>query len=287
MSLGEYDGMIELNLQGLVYFIKGRRCHYAFLDGDSSLSPILFLHGVTTFGRYFDDVVSRLHLNNPIYLMDFKGHGKSDWKSEFYTIESYSDDIFAFLLSLDSPVHIVGHSLGGRVGIHLAANHAEHIISLSILDVAPSVDMAGFTRLSNAISQVPRPFKDRDHVVEFYKTTWGGASDRFIEMMLEFGVEQVQNGRLMPRFDPNIFTLPMDVIQTETNELWAAAKSITQPTLLVRGEHSDVLSPEIANELKQAIPQADFVEIKNSSHSIPPEQPKALANAIQDFIKGQ
>lgn len=265
------------------YFIDGRKCHYAFLDGDASLSPIVFLHGVTTFGHYFDDVISHLNLENPIYLMDFKGHGKSDWKDDYYSIESYSDDIFAFLQSIDSPVHIVGHSLGGRVGIHLTAIHADVIKSLAIVDVAPSVDMVGFTRLANAIGQVPRPFDDQEHVIDFYTNIWG-ASKRFIEMMVKYGIKPSHNGHLIARFDPNIFTLPMDLIQSEINELWKASKSIKQPALIIRGEYSDVLSPEIAKELQKAIPHADYVEIKNSSHSIPPEQPKKLATAIQTFI---
>ncbi|MBC8345801.1 MAG: alpha/beta hydrolase [Candidatus Marinimicrobia bacterium] len=265
------------------YFVEGRKCHYAFLDGDSALSPIVFLHGVTTFGHYFDDVISHMNLENSIYLMDFKGHGKSDWKNDYYTIESYSDDIYSFLESLDFPVHIVGHSLGGRVGIHLTATYPDAIKSLSILDVAPSVDMAGFMRLANAISKVPIPFDDRDHVIDFYTNIWG-ASKRFIEMMLEYGIKPEQNDQLSARFDPNIFSLPMDIIQSEIDELWKASRSIKQPTLIVRGEHSDVLSPEIAKELQTAIPHADYVEIKNSSHSIPPEQPQALANVIQSFI---
>lgn len=277
--------MKDLKFDERDYYIGTRKCHYAYRPGDETLPPILFLHGVTTFGHYFDEVVRHLSIDNPLYLMDFRGHGQSDPVDELYTINSYRDDIIHFVETIDQQVHVVGHSLGGRVGIALAAARPERVVSLTIIDVAPSVDPRGFNRLHQAIQQIPRPFKNQDHVYEYFQTTWGGATPLFIQLMLRYGMIPHEDGTLSPRFDPRIFTLPPEVLFFEAEDLWNCCLRIQAPVLIVRGEFSDVLSPDIARRLQQALPGSQYVEIEGSSHSVPADAPEALARILNRFIR--
>ncbi|MFQ5652844.1 MAG: alpha/beta fold hydrolase [bacterium] len=267
------------------YSIGGRTCHYAHMEGDESLPPIVFLHGITTFGHYFDETVKHLNLHNSIYLMDLRGHGKSDPGEGLYKINSYLEDIHFFLqFIICKPVHVVGHSLGGRIGIALSATQPELVASLAIIDVAPSVDQRGFARLFNAITKMPRPFRNLDHVYEFFTTTWGGAQDLFIELMVKYGMITHSDGTISPRFDPPIFSLPPEVLISEIQELWECCAKISLPTLIARGENSDVLSPEIAERLQKAIPGARVSLIKGASHSVPADAPVQLAEVLNGFI---
>lgn len=266
------------------YLIGERKCHYAYREGDKTLPAVIFLHGITTFGHYFDEVVKYLTLKNCIYLMDFRGHGRSDPGDGLYKINSYREDIYHFLKLLNRKAHIVGHSLGGRVGIALTATYPEFVTSLTIIDVAPTVDERGFWRLYNAISTMPRTFKNREHVYEFYRSHWGQISDLFLELMLKYGMITHSDGTISPRFDPPIFSLPPEVLKEEREELWECAKKIQVPTIIVRGELSDVLNPEIARQLQQTIKGSRYVEIKGSSHSVPADAPAELAAILNDFI---
>lgn len=276
--------MTPLNFTECDYYIGARKCHYAYLKRDESLPPIVFLHGITTFGHYFDEVVRHLTVKNSLYLMDFRGHGLSDPGGGLYTIGSYRDDIHPFLKLIDRQVHVVGHSLGGRVGISLTATYPEQIISLAVLDVAPTVDLRGFARLYHGITNMPRPFKNREHVYEFYRTTWGGAKDFFIESMLKYGMIENDDGTLSPRFDPSIFSLPPEVLVAERNELWACCRKIRVPVIIVRGEMSDVLNAPIAQQLQQAIAGSRYFEIKGAKHSLGADAPQEVAEILNEFI---
>lgn len=268
----------------LDYYIGTRKCHYAYLEGDKTLPPTVFLHGITTFGHYFDEVIKSLTINNSIYLMDFRGHGRSDPGEGLYKINAYRDDVYHFLETLDEKAHIVGHSLGGRVGIALAAAYPNVTASLTIIDVAPTVDERGFWRLYNAISTMPRNFKNREHVYEFYRSHWGQISDLFMKLMLNHGMITHSDGTISPRFDPLVFSLPPEVLISEREELWECAKKIQVPTIIVRGELSDVLNPEIARQLQQTIKGSQYFEIKGSSHSVPADAPAELAAILNEFI---
>lgn len=276
--------MTPMNFTESDYHLGARKCHYAFLQRDESLPPIVFLHGITTFGHYFDEVVKHLRVNNSIYLMDFRGHGLSDPGEGLYTINSYREDIHYFLQIINRPVHVVGHSLGGRVGISLTATYPEQVVSLAILDVAPTVDQRGFARLYYGITNMPRPFKNREHVFEFYRTTWGGAKDFFIELMLRYGMIANTDGTITPRFDPLIFSLPPEVLVAEMNELWACCRKIRVPVIVVRGECSDVLNEQIAQQLQQAIAGSRYFEIKGAKHSLGADAPKEVAEILNDFL---
>ncbi|MDZ7266676.1 MAG: alpha/beta hydrolase [candidate division KSB1 bacterium] len=244
----------------------------------------MFLHGITTFGHYFDEVVKHLPVNNSIYLMDFRGHGLSDPGEGFYTIGSYRDDIQHFLKLINRRVHVVGHSLGGRVGISLTATYPEHVVSLAILDVAPTVDQRGFARLYYGITNMPRPFRNREHIFEFYRTTWGGAKDRFIELMIKYGMIENADGTISPRFDPAIFSLPPEVLVAEMNELWACCRKIRVPTIIVHGEFSDVLNEPIARQLQQAITGSRYFAIKGARHSLGADAPQEVAEILNEFL---
>jgi len=266
------------------YSIGSRKCHYTYLQRDESLPPIVFLHGVTTFGHYFDEVIKHLSVSNSIYLMDFRGHGLSDPGEGLYTIKSYRDDVHHFLKLLNRQVHVVGHSLGGRVGISLTATYPEQVASLAILDVAPTVDQRGFARLHYGITNMPRPFRNREQVFEFYRTTWGGAKDRFIELMLTYGMIANPDGSISPRFDPQIFTLPPAVLLAEMNELWACCDKIRVPTIIVHGELSDVLNESIARQLQQAIAGSRYFKITGAKHSLGADAPQEVAEILNDFL---
>lgn len=69
------------------------------------------------------------------------------------------------------------------------------------------------------------------------------------------------------------------------SRLEAAARALTLPTLLVRGQISDVVSPEGAREFLRTVPQAQFVEVPGAGHMVVGDSNDVFTGAVLDFLK--
>ena len=68
---------------------------------------------------------------------------------------------------------------------------------------------------------------------------------------------------------------------------WRAVANIAVPTLLVRGEVSDLVSPAIAERMLKANPNIRLTTVKAAGHSVPLDQPDAFASACREFLQGR
>jgi pimeloyl-ACP methyl ester carboxylesterase len=71
-----------------------------------------------------------------------------------------------------------------------------------------------------------------------------------------------------------------------TLDLWDMVKFISTPTLLQYGSHSNVVSPELAERLKQTMPQCTVERIENAGHALFTDQPDAFAASVERFLRG-
>lgn len=96
-----------------------------YVEGPPSGPPLLLLHGLSSRWQSFLAMMPVLSMRWHVYALDFRGHGKSSWGSDRYTLENYARDTTAFIeCLLDEPPAVYGHSLGGMVGIMVAARKA-------------------------------------------------------------------------------------------------------------------------------------------------------------------
>lgn len=109
-------------------------------ESPSTGKPLLLLHGWTARWQEFLPIIPELEKNWHLYAPDFRGHGKSD-RAKSYRIQDYMHDM-AFLIKnvIKEPVCLFGHSLGGMVGILVAAHHPELVKALIIGDSLLSVE---------------------------------------------------------------------------------------------------------------------------------------------------
>jgi pimeloyl-ACP methyl ester carboxylesterase len=94
----------------------------------------------------------------------------------------------------------------------------------------------------------------------------------------EHTVKQLPNGKLTPMYDLNAPRC------WEAQDLWPLLDRITCPTLLVRGEESPVLRREVAQQMIEALPNAEFVEIEGAGHSIGLDNPEDFDAAVRRFL---
>ncbi|OLS26379.1 MAG: Arylesterase [Candidatus Heimdallarchaeota archaeon LC_3] len=106
-------------------------------DTKSGKETILFSHGLLWSCRMFDDQVNELKGDYRVIAYDHRGQGRSGIPKNGYDLDSLTDDVVMLIknLNLDS-VHFVGLSMGGMVGMRLAARHPELVKSLILIDTS-------------------------------------------------------------------------------------------------------------------------------------------------------
>ncbi len=118
-------------------FLKRDSVSLAFEDSETGGPPIVFVHGCSLDSRSFQPQVEYFRASHRVVTVDLRGHGKSDAPRQEYTMPAYAEDL-AWLcgqLGLVKPV-IVGHSMGGNVGLELAARYPDVPSALVMIDSA-------------------------------------------------------------------------------------------------------------------------------------------------------
>ncbi len=106
-----------------------------YAEGPNSGPPLVLLHGITGNWTHFMPLMATLSQRWHIYAPDFRGHGKSSHIPGQYRGVDYAEDIIQFIRSeLDESPAVFGHSLGGCVGILVAAHHPELVRALIVGD---------------------------------------------------------------------------------------------------------------------------------------------------------
>src|SRR5262249_61731273 len=96
---------------------------------------------------------------------------------------------------------------------------------------------------------------------------------------------RTEDGRWTWRYD-RALRAPGSARTRDSEALWRACANINVPTLLIRGEHSDILSPEIAQRMIETVPGAELVTVAGSGHSVPLDKPDGFLAAARPFLKG-
>src|SRR3954465_14928444 len=124
--------------------LRGLRFHFTEW-GDPAAPPVVLLHGGNQSSHSWDLVSLHLSDRFHVYALDQRGHGDTEWSRELdYSMEAMADDLLAFVAdqALDRPV-VFGHSMGGRVTLHLALEQPDGARALVIVDVGPELSPEG------------------------------------------------------------------------------------------------------------------------------------------------
>ncbi|MDX1711370.1 MAG: alpha/beta hydrolase [Rhodovibrionaceae bacterium] len=247
---------------------------------------VVCLHGLTRNARDFDFLAEALAPRARVVALDAVGRGESDWLPEGceYGYPQYLADVQAVFDRLGlSAVDWVGTSMGGLVGMFLAAQQPEAISRLVINDVGPFIPKAALERIGDYVGADPF-FENLDEVRAYFAEVhapFGPLDDRHIDHMARHGVRADASGsgyRL--RYDPRIGE-PFQGEDIEDVDLWEVWDAIACPTLVLRGADSDLLLAETAREMAQRGPRAEVVEIPGCGHAPSLMQPDQI-----EVVKG-
>ncbi len=244
---------------------------------------VVCVHGLARQGRDFDTLARDLSADWRVVCPDVVGRGRSGWLLDprLYGIPTYLADMVTLVARLNVPeVHWVGTSMGGLIGMALAAQPGTPITRLVLNDVGPVIEPAFITRLLGYLG-VPVFWRTLDEAADALWAISRGFGPHTREQWLALTGPQLvpaeQDGPDGPvsgfkmHYDPAI-AVPVRAATPETAAageamLWHLYDRIACPTLLLRGAESDLLSPATAAAMAARGPRCRVHELPGVGHA--------------------
>ena len=249
---------------------------------------LVCVHGLTRSGRDFDELARVLCARYRVVCPDIAGRGDSDRLADpkLYTWAQYVADMVTLIARLDvEAVSWVGTSMGGFVGMALAAQAGSPLNKLVLNDAGPVIGKASLERIAAYVGQAPRfaSLEEAEKYVRSISAPFGPHSDAQWRFLTESWVRRSDDGGWRPHYDTRIAEAYRATLPEKDLEIWHLYDAVRCPTLLVRGEHSDVVSRQTAAEMARRGPKARLAEIRGVGHAPTLLQPDQIA-LVRDFL---
>lgn len=233
---------------------------------------LICVHGLTRNGRDFDTLAESLSDKYRVICPDVVGRGQSGRLRDpsGYGIPQYVADMVTLIARLDvAKVEWLGTSMGGLIGMALAGQPATPITRLILNDVGPLITVESLKRIADYVGVDPlwASFDEALAYVKLVSAPFGDLSEAQWRHLTETSVAQREDGRWGFYYDPQIATSFKAAFVDQDINLWPLYGQIQCPTLVIRGEQSDLLTRETWQQMGEFGPRAALVEIPNVGHA--------------------
>jgi pimeloyl-ACP methyl ester carboxylesterase len=248
-----------------------RELHYAEW-GERGGDAIIMWHGLARTCRDFDDIAEQLSDRYRIICPDTIGRGLSQWSpapEREYSLEFYAALASALVdkLGIDR-LRWIGTSMGGAIGMKVAAGALrDRITHLVLNDIGPKIADAAVTRIRSYAGSPPR-FATVSELEAYFRTVYkpyGYLTDAQWRRLAETSTRRTEDGKVTPHYDPNM--VMQFNLHPEDYDQWNDYDRITAKTLCVRGESSDLLLPDVADEMTRRGPRCRLEVIAGCGHA--------------------
>ena len=236
-------------------------------------NPVLVMwHGLARTGRDFDEAAAALADTYFIICPDTLGRGLSSWARDYTQDYSYSSFGRIALDLLDhykvDQLRWVGTSMGGLIGVTLAAGALKgRVTHLVINDIGPDIPVTGTGRISSYVGNPPvyHTIVEMEQWLRENYAPFGDNTDAFWRRMADTSVRRTDDGRVTVHYDPAIVS-QFTHHKADLN-VWQAYDAIEAKTLLLRGETSDVLSADVAEQMTLRGPRPHLEVMPGCGHA--------------------
>jgi pimeloyl-ACP methyl ester carboxylesterase len=297
------DHVLCLNSKGF------HRMHYVEWGDPAAERVVICVHGLSRNGRDFDTLAQALLPEFYVVCPDVVGRGKSDWldAKEDYSYPQYRADmtnLIARVTASPAPSGIlgrlasalagggsgrkrlywVGTSMGGIIGMLLAALPNNPIQKLVINDVGAIVPRAALERIAQYVGKDPRfkTFEELEAMVRQVLAPFGALTDAQWRHLAATGAKRHGDGSWGMCYDPGI-GLPFQKWMLADVDLWQYWDTIACPTLLLRGAQSDLLLKDTAVAMTGRGPRPRLVEFDGIGHA-PPLMAEDQIRVVREFL---
>lgn len=284
------------------------KLHYT--DWGDPVSPrvVICVHGLTRNCRDFDFLARALASECRVVCPDIAGRGRSDWltRKEDYDYPQYMRDVTALIARVTAwpvathwlgklcnflgrrygsrSIYWVGTSMGGILGMLLAAHPNSPIRKLVVNDIGALIPKAALERIATYVGNNPRfqSFGELETYVRQISAPFGPLTDAQWHHLTLHGARQYEDGSWGMGYDPGI-ALPIRRNPLQDIDLWQCWDAIACPTLVLRGAQSDLLLRDTAEQMRNRGPRPRVVEFAGIGHAPMLMAPDQIA-VVRDFL---
>lgn len=242
---------------------------------------VVFLHGLFGQGRNFTQIAKAMTPAFHSLLVDLPNHGRSQW-SETFSYADTADRVAEHLadgFAGDGPVHLVGHSMGGKVAMLLALRHPHLVERLVVVDISPApstgagefehllgslagLELEGLSRRSDADEQLAEAIPD--------------------ERVRGFLLQNLRSGSDGFSWQANLGLLREEL--AAIGDFPRVEETFERPVLWMAGERSGYVTADAEEEMERLFPRTVQVTIKGAGHWVHSEKPEAFVSALRTFL---
>jgi len=258
--------------------VNGLRLH--LLDwGGEGRTPLMLLHGFTGHAHAWDTLSIALQPHFHVYALDQRGHGDSD-PADVYNAVAAFDDISGVIgqLGLGSLV-LVGLSMGGRNAMYFASKRPDTVQKLVIVDIGPEIS----PRAMQPAAGPPEPetWESIEQAAQHLYRANANPGIHYYRWVVSHSLRPRPDGKLTWTWHPSV----KERRSQADVDWWALLRTIQPPTLVLRGEQSNVLDRDVAERMAKELPRGRFVEIPRAVHTLHEDNPDAVLAALKEFLE--
>jgi pimeloyl-ACP methyl ester carboxylesterase len=284
------------------------RMHYTDWGDPLAKRVVVCVHGLTRNCRDFDALAAALSKEVRVVCPDVAGRGQSDWLllKDSYNYPQYLSDMAVLLARVlawppagrwlsrltaflrhrygSRELMWVGTSMGGLIGMLLAAQPGSPIRRLVMNDVGPLIPRQALERIGSYVGKDPRfkSFEELRAYVREVSRPFGPLTDEQWTHLTRHGAMEHEDGSWGMRYDPGIGDAFRAGVLKDV-DLWPYYEKIQCPTLILRGAESDLLSKVTAAEMQTRGPRPRVVEFAGIGHA-PMLMSEDQIAVVRDFL---
>ncbi len=241
--------------------------------------PLVILHGLFGSSDNWQSLGKRLGQHFAVYAVDLRNHGNSPHSAEF-NYPAMADDLREFLAEHQlARVHVLGHSMGGKVAMQFAQTFSLFVEKLIIADIAPKPYPRSHDHIFRALREVdPGLFSARTDVDKALSTS---IPDLATRQFLLKNLASTPAGTLRWKID-------IESIFNHYEEILAAQPALTpfsNPTVFIRGGRSNYILKQDEAMIKELFPAARFETLANADHWVHADSPNEFLQAVLGHLK--
>lgn len=249
---------------------------------------VICVHGLTRNGRDFDVLGEALAPTHRVLAIDMPGRGQSEWLADplDYAFSTYLATLTALIArTAVERVQWVGTSMGGLLGMVLAAQRGSPIERMVVNDVGAALEVTALARIAAYVGADPTftSYEDIAHYIRTVSAPFGNLDPAQWEHLTHSSVGRRPDGRWGLLYDPAISV----VIKAAPAppDLWSMWDAIRCPTLLLRGGDSDLLAADTARVMTERGPKPRLIEFEGVGHApalLAPDQVAPIVEFLRD-----
>jgi pimeloyl-ACP methyl ester carboxylesterase len=265
------------------------RLSYYHWGNPDAQETVLCVHGLTRNGRDFDFLAQRLSSRYHVISVDMPGRGKSQWLPEatLYNYATYIADLQFLLAVLAIPrLHWVGTSMGGILGMMMANAAPGLLQTLTLNDVGCVIPAAGLKRILSyaGVRMQFATLEEAQAALRENCRPFAIPSEMHWQHLFAHSIVKADDGSFRLAYDPAIVSGVAPVGEIADVNLWATWDGVSKvPTLLIRGEQSDILLHDTALQMQSLHPRLGYQQIAGAGHA-PSLMDEAQIALIEDWL---